>query len=206
MDNQFRTKEKKVREYVRRQIAFIAKDEKVLEQSSSKAHLSQLRRGLGKKPGELPELWGMFLKDMPEELMGEVGKTSYAEQAIYTALTLFALHQQGHIESMGVEGEENHLGRAARRLVGNDEEEENVRKKLCIMAASDDMTELSYHLKTIIKLLSSKDIKLDYVDLTRDLYWFQFEKYVDRIRLKWGQDFYRNVQTNENGEEESNEE
>lgn len=199
-------KEAEIRNYVRTQIDLLAKDEKVLEQSGSKAHLAQLRRGIGKKPGELPELWGMFLKNMPEELMEKNGKPSYAEWAIYTALTLFALHQQGHSEPMNIEGEANRLGRATRRLIQNEDDEENVRMKLSVVARSDDMTEVSYHLKTIVKLMESNDIKLDYVDLAKDLYWFQFEEYADRIRLKWGQDFYRSIKMNDNGKEENHEE
>ena len=56
--------------------------------------------------------------------MGKDGRPSYAEWAVYTALTLFALHQQGHSEPMNAEGEENRLGRAVRKLVllGEDEE------------------------------------------------------------------------------------
>lgn len=196
-------KETEVGRYVRKQIALLAKDEKALEQGSSKAHLAQLRRGAGKRPGELPELWGLFLKDMPEKLMGKGGEPSYAEQAVYAALTLFALHQQGHSGPMHGDGEEDRLGRAARKLVHSEEDEEHIRTRLGIVAKSEDMAELSYHLKTVVRLLGNGDIKLDYVDLAEDLYWFQFEAYADRVRLKWGQDFYRGVKTNENGEEEN---
>lgn len=190
--------------YVRRRIALLAKDNRILEQSASKAHLAQLRRGIGKMPGELPELWGLFLSDLPESLMGKNGETSYAEWAIYTALTMFALHQQGHSEPMNEEGEENYFGRAVRKLVQSEDMEENIRIKLSITAGSDDMTELSNHLKTIVKLLGNNGIKLDYVDLANDLYLFQIdEKYANQIRLKWGQDFYRNIKINGNGEDKS---
>ena len=195
-------KEIEVGKYVRLQIAYIAKDDSALGQSGAKARLAQLRRGVGKEPGELPELWGIFLMNMPEGLMGKNGRPSYAERAIYTALTLFAFHQQGHANLMNAEGEENRLGRAVRKLVKNGEEEENIRLKFSISAKSDDMAELSYHFKTMVKLLADSDIKLDYVDLAKDLYWFQFDEYADRVRLKWGQDFYRKIKQEENGEEE----
>ncbi len=200
-------KEAEIRKYVRTQIALLAKDDRALEQSGSKAQLAQLRRGAGKSPGELPELWGVFLKNMPEELMGKDGRPSYAEWAVYTALTLFALHQQGHSEPMHGEGEDKRLGRAARKLIHGDEEEENIRKKLSIAARSDDMTELSYQLKTLVRLLGNEDIRLDYADLAIDLYRFQFEKYADRIRLKWGQDFYHfeKTKTEDNGKEDEDE-
>lgn len=200
--------------YVRKQISSIAKSDSMLEQGASKARLAQLRRGIGKKPGEIPELWGSFLKNLPEELMSKNNKPSFAEWAIYTALTLFALHQQGHSELMHVEAEENHFGRAVRKLVQNEDDEENIRKKLSIAASSDDMTELSYHLKTMVKLLGNNGIKLDYVDLAEDLYWFQledlywfqFDEQAGKIRLKWGQDFYRLVKIKDEGEDESDEE
>lgn len=194
-----------VGKFVSEQIKLLAENDRRLELGSSKAHLARLRRGIGKKPGELPELWGSFLRNLPEEMMSRNDEPSYAEWAIYTALTLFSLHQQGHSEPMHAEGEENRFGRAVRKLVHSEEDEENVRKKLSIAACSDDMTELSYYLKTIVKLLENNDIKLDYVDLAKDLYGFQFEKNVDRIRLKWGQDFYK-VKTNGKGKDESNEE
>ena len=137
--------------------------------------------------------------------MGRNGIPSYAEWAIYTTLTLFALHQQGKSETMNFEGEENHLGRAVKKLVQNEEDEENIRIKFSIVAESDDMTELSYRLKTIVRLLGNSDIRLDYVDLAKDLYLFQFERYADAIRLKWGQDFYRNFKINNSGKEDNNE-
>lgn len=49
---------------------------------------------MGRQPGDLPALWGALLADMPEQLQGSNGP-SKAEWAVYTALTLFALHQQG---------------------------------------------------------------------------------------------------------------
>lgn len=68
------------------------------------------------------------------------------------------------------------------------------------------MAELAYRLKTLIRLFSGDNIKLDYADLAKDLFLFQKEKYIDGIRLKWGQDFYRSIKTNDNGKEEDNEE
>ena len=84
-------------ESVRRVVA--GKIRRILEMKNDgqrKAILANLRRGAGRVPGELPELWGEFLGDLPEELYGSKRGPSRAEWAVYTALTLFALHQQGH--------------------------------------------------------------------------------------------------------------
>ena len=69
----------------------------ILEQknnSGGRARLARLRRGIGKAPGELPELWGEFLNGLPEELFRKNEALKNAEWAIYISLTLFALHQQ----------------------------------------------------------------------------------------------------------------
>lgn len=167
---------------------------KNLDSGDTKARLANLRRGVGKAPGELSELWGEFLQRMPETLWGKSEKPSYAEWAIYTALTLFALHQQGHGESMNARDDEKyHIGRAVRMLIHNNDEneEERVRFKLSLAADSADIEELAYRLRALIKLMSGEGIKLDYANLARDLYLFQLsEESANKVRLQWGRDFY----------------
>ena len=63
-------------------------------ESSFRSTLAHLRQGIGRVPGDMPQLWGFFLSEMPEKWMGN-SEPSKAEWAIYLALTLFALHQQG---------------------------------------------------------------------------------------------------------------
>ena len=79
--------------------------------SAANAQLAVWRRGIGHKPGELPALWGAFLADMPEEFYGRDGNPSREEWAVYTALTLFALHQQG-------EGRQDRMRQQYGRLLG----------------------------------------------------------------------------------------
>lgn len=196
---------KEVGKFVSRKIFSLTKS---LDFGSTKASFAQLRRGVGKQPGELPELWGEFLQDLPEELMSNNDETSREEWAVYTALTLFALHQQGHSEPMNAEGDENHLGRAVRKLVhseGDQSNEERVKFKLGLAASSDDMTELSYRLRTLVNLLSGENIKLDYAELAKDIFLFQSENYADKIRMKWGRDYYRNYKNDSESEDNGNE-
>lgn len=67
-----------------------------LPENACRAELAELRHGVGHIPGDIPALWGTFLTGLPEELYGRSGNISYAEWAVYIALTMFALHQQGH--------------------------------------------------------------------------------------------------------------
>ena len=84
-----------------------------LPDNQRRAELAKLRRGIGHAPGDLPELWGSFLLEMPESFQGR-SAPSAAEWAVYLALTLYAMHQQGNDRPMNCPG--NTLGRAVRQL------------------------------------------------------------------------------------------
>ena len=160
------------------------------DSSGGKARLARLRHGAGKTPGELPELWGEFLRDLPESLLGRNGEPSYAEWAIYLSLTLYAIHQQGNKNIVHSKGEG--LGKAASKLMDNDtdDERERVLRRFGPAVTAKDMTELSHHLRCLIQLIGSKGISLDYEQLAEDICSFQRESKRKKVQLKWGQDFY----------------
>lgn len=167
-----------------------------------KSELAELRKGIGGIPGDRPELWWSVFEDFPEQYMSDNDTPSKEEWSFYIALTLFAMHQQGHDvekEPMHVEGIP--FGQAVRRLAppGDEDALARVRRRFNIVATSSDISELSYHLRGIIQLMRSAGIPLDYGLLADNLYHYQFPDRVSRVRLKWGQDFYRR-----NANEESN--
>lgn len=166
---------------------------KLLQQSreNTKA-LAELRRGIGKAPGEIPQMWGYYLESMPEEFYGDT-EPSRAEWAVYAALTLFALHQQGKdpkIEPMQKEGQS--LGRALSYLVHNGNDKERIIRRFNIIATASSVEELFHYMRSVIQLLRGENIGLDYAKLAGDIYCFQFPELISNIRLRWGQDFYRN--------------
>lgn len=174
-----------------------------------KAELANLRRGVGCAPGDLPELWGVLFDGFPEELMSRSGEPTWAEWAASAALTLYAVHQQGRNlteQSMYARGAS--LGGAVRRLVHTEDDLERVRRRFNAFATSGNMAECAHHLRGLIHLLRAEGIPLDYPELARDLYQFQTEDGAPRVRLRWGQDFYRRDRTDEsemtNGEDDSN--
>ena len=158
--------------------------------AGGKALLAELRRGAGRIPGEMPELWGILLRGLPDDLQSRNGEPSYGEWAIYTALTMFALHQQGNSESMHKKGIS--LGSAVSRLKkeDTDDEEERILKRFNQVVTADDMQEFSHYLRNITALLSSDGIALDYAELAADIFRFQNPANRYKVRLKWGQDFY----------------
>lgn len=173
--------------------------------SAARASLARLRRGVGHVPGEMPELWGEFLLELPEELMGHGAQISRAEWAVYTALTLFALHQQGKdrkAQPMYQQGIS--LGAAANRLIiRENEDRERIARRFYPAATATDMTELSHHMRGLVTLLRAQGIPMDYVRLATDLYDFQNPERVNSVRLRWGEDFCR-VNSEKDNEEENN--
>ena len=173
-----------------------------LPEHPQKAALANLRRGVGAAPGEMPELWGFFLEEPPPEMESRDGAPTRGEWAVYLALTLYALHQQGRAprqegENMQKEGET--LGRAVRRLVkpGEAPEDSSVLRRFNALATAGSMAERAHHLRGIVQLLRAQGVPLDYVQLAADLYLLQSPAAAPHVRLCWGQDFYGAPKTDE---------
>ena len=162
--------------------------------SYQKAALAKLRRGVGREPGDLPELWGELLLGMPDEMQGRT-EPSRAEQAIYSALTLFSLHQQGHepkTEVMYLPGQR--LGIAAAKLVEEESDRENamerIRRRFNQAATAENVPALTYHLRGLVQLMRAKGIPMDYAQLAAELFLYQNPEARGKVRLQWGRDFY----------------
>ena len=165
-----------------------------LPENQRRAELAKLRRGIGHAPGELPDLW-----------------------AVYLALTLYALHQQSNdtvcVSQLGCT-----LGRAVRRLAeqtvasGQDWTESSILRRFNALATAEEITEISHHLRGMIQLLRAAkpdSIPLDYPRLAVDLYGLQCDapqlaQLPANIRLRWGQDLYR-YEKNESSETQEKE-
>ena len=162
------------------------------DESRQRALLANLRNGAGKKPGDMPELWGEIFSDIPETMYSYGGEPSREEWAIYTALTLFATHQQGKspkTNPMHAAGRK--LGVSLSDLVETESDRPRVARRFSAMATSGSMKELNAHLRGLVQILRAKDIPVDYAALASDLYYFQNPTTAPQIRLRWGQDFYR---------------
>lgn len=200
-----------IRDYVARQLNGLWS----LPKPQRRAQLAELRRGVGRQPGDLPALWGSFLSELPRELWGKESTTgecrepSEAEWAVYLALTLYALHQQGE-ENISMNEKGCTLGRAVRQLAQNsvtavqDWTESSVLRRFNALATADSMPEVSHHLRGMIQLLRRDGLKLDYPQLAAELYQFQFPEGAANVRLQWGRDLYRmNADTPETEEKEN---
>ena len=163
-----------------------------LTHPATRVALAKLRRGLGKKPGTLPDLWEYTLEGLDDELLSHTGNPTYEEWAIYLALTLYAYHQQGQTRSMHKFGAS--FGDAVRLLATEGsigKRSEAVTRRMQALVSADSIESIAIHLRSLVGQLRSHVIPLDYVLLAKDLYGLQYEDSKDKITLRWGQDYYK---------------
>ncbi len=170
---------------------------KIMQLKESRAVMAQLRRGVGKDMGELPDLLGFVL---PDEIISDYGDTERKiEKAMYTAITLYAMHQQGtdSCVSSGVQdgddavSNRNSLGHMIRKLVQRKPgDAEAVQRRFNKVLSAKDMTELSVHARSLIKLCKREKLTLDYPGFAFDLYRVQTEESRRNVLLSWGRDYY----------------
>ena len=189
-----------VGDYVERTIQWYA-DNAFLARS----RLTLLQRGAGKEPGELPEVYGSVIRSMPKGFIGEGGYASKEEWACYTALTLFALHQQGKdIEKDCVHTPKYvSIGTATNRLKGTTDdanEDERLMKRIRQIVSANDISGVAWHLRSMVQMYKKAWIRVNYRILAEDLYEWQFPEGKQKVSLKWGQDYNRTVKEEEDYE------
>ncbi|MET9734475.1 type I-E CRISPR-associated protein Cse2/CasB [Streptomyces sp. NPDC006458] len=168
------------------------------DQPAAVAALARLRRGAGRDAAALPDLWGLIDTGplhAPGERARPLSETQLvrAENALYTALTLWALHQQ----SRGSRMHRAHtatlpggLGFAVRRLMPAGDIDEAVRKRLVRAGTAPDLPALAQRLRDIVTLLRGADIPLDYGLLAGQLYAWQWPDGPAAVRREWGRSFH----------------
>lgn len=179
-----------IKKYVGEKIYAIVKRP---EASVNVATLARLRRGIGKTPGSLPDIWDVTLGGVPGEEHSIDNSPTKEEWAVHVALTLFSLHQQGKKHSVHQAGMK--LGKAVGSLAATELKngainDERIRKRLNILATSHSIEGLAYHLRGIVQLLKREDISLDYQELAKDLFFFQTDSQKENVILRWGRDYY----------------
>jgi CRISPR system Cascade subunit CasB len=152
------------------------------------AALARLRRGVGKPVGAIPELWRYTLAGLPVERDNPGEDPTFGEQAAYTAMTLFAVHQQSRTQEMHQPGQS--LGAAARQLRTRAASADAVRRRFEALGTAESFDEVVHHARGLITQLRGHAIPLDYGQFASDLFYLQ-TRGRDRVRLRWGRDFYR---------------
>ncbi|SDK37763.1 CRISPR system Cascade subunit CasB [Streptomyces indicus] len=173
-------------EIARLQNAYLA------DHAAAVAALARLRRGAGKPPHLVPDLWGL-LDTSPlyeaEELKDRETELTRAENAFHLALTLWALHQQSRGERMHLSGAARELGAAVRQIKGAEDPGGPIRKRFVRLGSSRTVEELADRLRELVSLLRRDSIPLDYAVLAQQVYRWQRPAARDAVRGSWGRSY-----------------
>ncbi|WP_261570797.1 type I-E CRISPR-associated protein Cse2/CasB [Frankia gtarii] len=147
------------------------------------ADLAALRRGVGRAPGEAPQMWRYYTTLTAD------GRISHRLWAEHVALTLHAIHQQSlsvpaHQVGIG-------LGTAALRLHDSDAfSPDAVDRRFNTVATATGLDEAAYHLRGLVRQFRQLTIGLDYTALWRDLIDWQNPGRIGEVRRRWGSQYF----------------
>ncbi|GGV69300.1 hypothetical protein GCM10010277_79400 [Streptomyces longisporoflavus] len=159
------------------------------DEARAVTRLAQLRRGAGKAPEEIPELFGLTGTERLYADSGRLKSSEHGPDAVHLAVTLYALHQQSHRTArMHVPG--RRLGRAVRALMPPGEIDEALRRRFVTVAGATSANVLAYRLRQLVLLLRREAEPLDYARLAD-----QIERALDpgrrlAVRQEWGREFH----------------
>lgn len=159
--------------------------------SAATAQLAQLRRGVGASLFQYPELLGIILEKedgtegIPEQYRGRGEQPSNAESAAYTALTLFALHQQSQNQPM--HDAEVSFGNAVGKLVGDTTT--SMKKRFDSLLTAQTENARQHYLRSLITLLRSECIAFDYGRFAVDYMRLLNPATRQKVMYRWNRDF-----------------
>ena len=154
-------------------------------EAQARGQMAALRGAVAREPGEVPEVWELTQVKVPDN----AGDAPTREEiAVHTAMTLYAVHQQSRTVPMFRPGVG--LGRAARELVGWDEENPSAQKRFNALVTSTTVAELRHHLRGFVSQLRARDIALDHAMLADDITRFQRPNGAKQVRLAWARQYY----------------
>lgn len=178
----------------------LRKIDQTKDTSSTRALLANIRNSINKSSSNSLDALAFVFNNMPEEYIGFGKELSDYEQAILTAIQMYALHQQSNEKSvLKIEyNEDENLGDALSTLRGPDNK--SIDRRFNAMILSSNFVQLQNHLRQFIKLLKAKsDAKVDYAGVAYDLFWF-LKNQKDRVKIKWSRSYYKFRKTNDKGE------
>ncbi|MGW0789789.1 type I-E CRISPR-associated protein Cse2/CasB [Streptomyces sp. NPDC002911] len=154
------------------------------------ATLARIRRGAGRPAGVVPHLWGLIGVENLYERHWRESDAEQAENAVYLAATLWALHQQGHRDADMHVKDGHGLGRAVRRLMDDVVIDEAIRKRFVRAATASSLDALAVRLRELVLLMRAADVAMDYGVLAGQLYRWQRPGGRADVHRMWGRSFH----------------
>lgn len=160
--------------------------------AAASATLARLRRAVGREPGDDPLVWQPIFGAWPVSVAAYGDAPTQAERAAFTAVTLYAVHQQSKRRD-GMHRPGRSLGLAVGELSRRSGTGENVRRRFDMIATAQSIDEIVYHARGLVTQLRGADpaIALDYGLLAAQLRKLQYPSTATTVRLRWGRDYHQ---------------
>ncbi|HZU12245.1 MAG TPA: type I-E CRISPR-associated protein Cse2/CasB [Chloroflexota bacterium] len=162
------------------------------ENAHGRGALAALRRGLGKGPGEAPEMFP-YVVPFAQELQG------WVEECYYLVASLFALHP-----SPTDAGAPRTMGASLRSAALKERQEVTLPEsdqRRFVALLSSDRRELPHRLRHAVALCGNKDVPVHWEQLLRDVRAWDAPRVGSQVKLRWGRDFWpAQEQTESKGE------
>lgn len=145
------------------------------ENRNGRSALAALRRGLGRRPSEAPEMYP-YLVPWTGDLHG------WREEAFYLVASLFAAHPvmwQG-------EGAGN-FGASMAQVKAKEGGDSTERRFVALLSSHREG--LPEHLRHAVSLCASKDVPVSWGRMLRDIPWW--EDTSGRVQLAWAREFWK---------------
>jgi len=149
------------------------------------ADLAALRRGIGREPGSVPEMWPYYTT------LTENGAITQRLRAEHLALTLFAVHQQS--QSQPVHRERVGLGTAVLALRRSERfSPDAVDRRFGAAATATSLNEVAHHVRGLLTQIRGLPSQpgLDYARLFDDLRSWQSPEWCSAVRRRWGAQYF----------------
>lgn len=178
----------------------------------NKAVLAGLRNAATMTSQRAQIVWPLLMPYLNDQQLSRDGTPTYAETAIYTAIRFYAIHQQGTEASVyGAAGGDKADGRqffsALAVMRGNADTRVALDRRVQPLLATTNVASVINSLSHLVSILkaNSRTQKIDYAWLAQDLYNLQLSyEQANRVRLRWGQQYFRATQANLENEGEKN--
>lgn len=159
-------------------------------------------------------LWPLLMKYLTPNMLSSDGQPTAQEVAVYTAVRLYAVHQQstksfvfGAVEPQNDEQTGEPLFRVLAQLRGSEDTRVALDRRVQPLLATTNLANVINALTHLVSILKATkpSLKIDYAQLAQDLYWFQQNyKQANRIRLQWGEAYYRSTKSTKTTEGKKN--
>jgi CRISPR system Cascade subunit CasB len=157
------------------------------EERADRAALAALRRGLGKRPGEAPEMFPVLIPLLPQGRLRQ-----WDEHCAYTVAALFAMHPASWDGAEEARRRRN-LGASLRRLREATDSDGPERRMVALLNSNGD--DLPEHLRAIVALLRGADVPIDWNQLAYDLLAWNFAS--RDVQRRWASAFWWQAERSE---------